>query len=1154
MAYDYNKLNKTSRTFLPDILAPGTGLSPLTERSIIPTNNVVTIQDILNGYKYKLPGGGGDWSEGEDISKAYMTEGDAYKRLERDFDVIKKILGNGVSSSEEWTVVVPGGKKTFPSLQLAQEYGKRLSDNGVPVKSIKRTKTAQVSKPIDIASTIMNKTYKVLYVNLVNSTESNGSAFCIGDGYFMTCAHVIQKYNKSNGEKININKAQKEGETHLINNDKKYPASIVFINEALDIAILRSAAPSVFFEFEKNMKIGDDIIVVGSPHGFEGNVTFGKVSSLNRIIYKHKGAPRYIFIDAHVFSGNSGGPVINANNGKVIGMVTAIAAANGEYGLNAAIPSYYLEKIKNELNIRSTRKAFSINKVKTAQNFSGYYSGEVPDYAANLIGTSNVDATQVKGVFPKADEAIKLVNQFDSSLLLNISFIFNFSNAGAYGVYLSELDNAIKTKALQKRLESMGYKVEEENGMPVAIPTKEEKTQEQIKSEIKKIYDELNKGGGTAIGVNVSRVLSSSKENALALKTSEPDFVYEQLAILHLGETIVHEAVHAKGSHSEGPSEAAEAKFAQWALPKINENYKKFLQGKQKENEFSPLIVKSAKSIETNFYKVAQSMFGAFDLKGVGPTGSDLKGRAGFNGNYGQGRADYSRAITYNPHASLESMLNRDFAWPLAKDIDPDKDSIEEQLRKTDKNTYQRNPNSSFDELLQKDYVESDNEYKSIEERLQEKRPAPLMQTLKAASNKMIKEATLFGYFNNLAVSDGSTFPGLSDRVMAWDDRDELFAQEEDWIRKQPRYNPEYDIKGFYYRWIEPQFTPRLFDDPSEQLSNIHPARRFAGTNSESDFRQEILSVISKTKECLNENKDKAFRFIVSEDLMNMVGDAFGDFQLKILPVAEDNYGEKAYCLWVFASPENETKIDEAESFFTNSGKNDKLVNELTGILDYRKNSTKSIIENLKGIKSKYNLKDIYIVGETARELIFSDNITTNNVSFISENKMDTIKYAQILSKAIGCKFTYTKNGDICCYYNDMVLKFHCGSIHNKSEFINEIMKDSSYCDNKTPLSLEILNRDFTINMLAYNVINEEITSPYTPEVFSGKILETRFDPNKVISENPIIIIRALLLCKQGYCLSHELEDAIFNNLHRISDLPEEYKNLAKKYLKEEGI
>ena len=66
----FYKLDKKARTFMPEILFPGSGLSTPTNKSVVPTNNVTTIQDVLDGRKYTIPGGGGDWSPGEDVSKS----------------------------------------------------------------------------------------------------------------------------------------------------------------------------------------------------------------------------------------------------------------------------------------------------------------------------------------------------------------------------------------------------------------------------------------------------------------------------------------------------------------------------------------------------------------------------------------------------------------------------------------------------------------------------------------------------------------------------------------------------------------------------------------------------------------------------------------------------------------------------------------------------------------------------------------------------------------------------------------------------------------------------------------------------------------------------------------------------------------------------
>ena len=83
--------------------------------------------------------------------------------------------------------------------------------------------------------------------------------------------------------------------------------------------------------------VGDEIIAIGSPHGFENNVSFGQVGSVDKTIYSHNGAPMYMFVDLSVFSGNSGGGkiILGQNDAEANGqakreeIMTAIGAATG---------------------------------------------------------------------------------------------------------------------------------------------------------------------------------------------------------------------------------------------------------------------------------------------------------------------------------------------------------------------------------------------------------------------------------------------------------------------------------------------------------------------------------------------------------------------------------------------------------------------------------------------------------------------------------------------------------------------------------------------------------------------------------------------------------------------------------------------------------
>lgn len=354
-------IDKLARTFMPEIIAPGTGLSPATKRSVVPTNNVTTIQDALDGRQYKLPGGGGDWSSGhgEDVSKSFKDDGADYKRQDRDLDILRKLMTPQQPKEEVWEVRVDGGTKTFMSFELANEYKKKLKDKGVNMKYLRRTKMSQKESPnkVDLVAKTLEKTFMVETLNLREGIRMNGAAFCIAPSLFITCAHVIKKYNKNVEKEIDFSKLSDIIKVSLMREGRKFPVEVVNINASWDIALLRADVDVEPFALATDLSVGEEILTIGSPHGFENNASFGFVGSLDRTIYTYQGAPEYIFIDAPVFTGNSGGPIIRQSDGAVIGMLTAIVAASGEYGLNAGLSPKYIEQfcIMNKVEVK-TRK------------------------------------------------------------------------------------------------------------------------------------------------------------------------------------------------------------------------------------------------------------------------------------------------------------------------------------------------------------------------------------------------------------------------------------------------------------------------------------------------------------------------------------------------------------------------------------------------------------------------------------------------------------------------------------------------------------------------------------------------------------------------------------------------------------------------------
>ena len=126
-----------------------------------------------------------------------------------------------------------------------------------------------------------------------------------------------------------------------ITGGKEYKAKVVGKDPYMDLAVLQIESSDKFqpvsFGNSDKARVGDWVLAIGNPFGFDGTVTAGIISSRNRDI----GLTRYddfIQTDASINQGNSGGPLFDLN-GKVVGINTAIIGQSGSIGIGFAIPS-----------------------------------------------------------------------------------------------------------------------------------------------------------------------------------------------------------------------------------------------------------------------------------------------------------------------------------------------------------------------------------------------------------------------------------------------------------------------------------------------------------------------------------------------------------------------------------------------------------------------------------------------------------------------------------------------------------------------------------------------------------------------------------------------------------------------------------------------
>lgn len=164
-----------------------------------------------------------------------------------------------------------------------------------------------------------------------------GSGFIVSpDGVVLTNAHVV-----SGADSVTVK----------LSDRREFKAKVVGTDERTDIAVLRIDAknlPTVRLGDAKTVRVGDWVLAIGSPFGFENTVTAGIVSATSRALPDGTYVP-FIQTDAAVNPGNSGGPLFNMR-GEVIGINSAIYSGTGGYqGLAFAIPVDVATKVEKQI-------------------------------------------------------------------------------------------------------------------------------------------------------------------------------------------------------------------------------------------------------------------------------------------------------------------------------------------------------------------------------------------------------------------------------------------------------------------------------------------------------------------------------------------------------------------------------------------------------------------------------------------------------------------------------------------------------------------------------------------------------------------------------------------------------------------------------------
>jgi S1-C subfamily serine protease len=262
--------------------------------------------------------------------------------------------------------------------------------------------------------------------------EGAGSGFIIDPrGYILTNFHVVQE-----AQTIEV----------VLGDQSHYPAKVIGADQRNDVALVKIEPKgknliALTLGDSSNLQVGQKVLAIGNPFGFQSTLTTGVVSALGRTVQTSQTTfiDEAIQTDAAINRGNSGGPLINSR-GEVIGINSAIYTPSGTTaGIGFAIPINTAKNIAHDL-MTDGRVHTAFLGVETLP-IGGYLAGalDLPVQDGLLVETVTPNGPAAKGGIRGGDrgaqagmrriyiggdiitaiDSQRITNQFDVNILLN---------------------------------------------------------------------------------------------------------------------------------------------------------------------------------------------------------------------------------------------------------------------------------------------------------------------------------------------------------------------------------------------------------------------------------------------------------------------------------------------------------------------------------------------------------------------------------------------------------------------------------------------------------------------------------------------------------------------------------------------------------------
>lgn len=263
-----------------------------------------------------------------------LVGGGLYLKFSNDIKELTALSANQVTAD----TIIGNGTPTFENaLQLA-------SDSSSTV-----TRIAKKVGPAIVGIRMLTESPKNWYFSdELSESKAEGSGIIISsDGYIMTNYHVVQYADPKNSMSKNTTL-----EVFLADNQQA-KAKFIGGDQKNDLAVIKidmKNLPTAELGDSAALEVGELAVAIGNPLGleFQGSVTAGVISALNRTINVDDKTLNLIQTDAAINPGNSGGALVNSK-GQVIGINTVKISVSGVEGLGFAIPINDAKPIVDQL-------------------------------------------------------------------------------------------------------------------------------------------------------------------------------------------------------------------------------------------------------------------------------------------------------------------------------------------------------------------------------------------------------------------------------------------------------------------------------------------------------------------------------------------------------------------------------------------------------------------------------------------------------------------------------------------------------------------------------------------------------------------------------------------------------------------------------------